>query len=129
MEGKMREGAEGYGAGRGGETARSPSAPIYQGYEEEVLTASASLPKLLLAFQKEDNSISRFKERSSSGGMSVIITSRDEVGLVVLDPQNHRLSLLCPLFLFEKKMYFICMSVFACMYVWRSEQGIRSLAT
>lgn len=72
---------------------------IYQGYEEEVLIASASHPKLHLAFQKEANSISSFKERSGSGKMSVTITSRDEVGFVALDFQGRHLSILCPLFI------------------------------
>lgn len=76
---------------------------IYQSYEEEVPIASASHPKLHLAFQKETNSISSFKERSDSGEMSVTITSRDEVAFVALDSQSRHLSLLCPLLLFEKK--------------------------
>lgn len=46
----------------------------------------------------------------------MIITSRDEVGPVVLDPPNHRLSLLCPLFLFGKKNVFYLYECF-CMHV------------
>lgn len=93
---------------------------IYQSYEEEVPIASASHPKLHLAFQKETNSISSFKERSGSGEMSVTITSRDEVAFVALDSQSRHLSLLCPLLLFEKKKISFILSVgallHACMY-------------